>query len=238
MREFRLLRADEIECRVAQVDKQSRFLKLLLYKTARTDAAILDEKFGIFGWQNEYRVIDGKMYCGIGVLDPHRDEWIWKFNCGTESNMEGEKGQASDSMKRSGFTWGIGTELYSAPDITVWAGEAAKIENGKCFDRFRVDFIDYDDHEKISALRIVNCKSGKTAYELAAKPKKPAPKKEAPAPGEQKFLCDSCGAEIGPQPGKNGATLTPARWVAGTRKKFGCCLCADCIRKTKEEDYA
>ena len=44
MRMFRLLRADEIECRISEVDMQGRFLRLLLYKTARTDAALLDDK--------------------------------------------------------------------------------------------------------------------------------------------------------------------------------------------------
>ena len=98
MREFRTLTADEVECRVSQVNAEYGFVKILLYKTVRTDSAILDEKYGVFGWQNDYRVIDGKMYCGIGVFDNQSGEWIWKWNVGTESNMEKEKGEASQSF--------------------------------------------------------------------------------------------------------------------------------------------
>ena len=59
-------------------------MSLLLYKTARTDAALLDETFGADRWQNDYKILDGKLY-GDG-------------DCGTESNMEAEKGQASDAF--------------------------------------------------------------------------------------------------------------------------------------------
>ena len=41
---MRKLKADEIECRVAQVTAKG--CSLLLYKTARVDRAILDEEFG------------------------------------------------------------------------------------------------------------------------------------------------------------------------------------------------
>ena len=44
---IRLLRADEIECRVSIVKEKG--LSLLLYKDARVDQRILDETFGPFG---------------------------------------------------------------------------------------------------------------------------------------------------------------------------------------------
>ena len=44
--DMRTLRKDEIEVRVAST--QNNVAQLLLYKTARTDAAILDETFGQF----------------------------------------------------------------------------------------------------------------------------------------------------------------------------------------------
>ena len=62
---------------------------------------------------------DGKMYGGIGIYDSELKEWLWRWDCGTESNTEQEKGQASDCFKRAGFKWGIGVELYTAPFI--WA---------------------------------------------------------------------------------------------------------------------
>ena len=45
---IRLLKADEIECRVAVIKENG--LSLLLYKDARVDQRILDETFGPFGW--------------------------------------------------------------------------------------------------------------------------------------------------------------------------------------------
>ena len=46
---IRLLRADEIECRVGMISEKG--LSLLLYKDARVDMKILDEVYGPFNWQ-------------------------------------------------------------------------------------------------------------------------------------------------------------------------------------------
>ena len=156
MRQFRLLNADEVECRISEIDKQGRFLRLLLYKTARTDAAMLDETYGPMNWCNDYREINGKMYCGIAVRS-ESGEWVWKWNVGTESNMEAEKGQASDAMKRAGFVWGIGTVLYSAPEIKISAEKCNIKEYGgkyRCYDKFEIEKIAYNDKQEISGLSI------------------------------------------------------------------------------------
>lgn len=157
MRDFRLLNEDEIECRVSEIAKNGQFLRLLLYKTARTDSALLDETYGSMNWQNKYVVVDGKMYCSIGIKNPDTGEWIWKMNVGTESNMEAEKGEASDAMKRAGFVWGIGTELYSAPEIKISASDCNIKDYGgkyRCYDRFKVEKIAYDEKQRISGLAI------------------------------------------------------------------------------------
>lgn len=156
MRKFRLLRENEIECRISEISKSGQFLKLLLYKTARTDAALLDETYGEDRWQNDYKILDGKLYCGIGIKS-ESGEWIWKWNVGTESNMEAEKGQASDAMKRAGFVLGIGTELYSSPEIKIPAEKCnIKEYNGKyrCYDNFYVEKIAYDAQQNICGLSI------------------------------------------------------------------------------------
>lgn len=111
---MRALRADEIEVRVGSVSKNG--VSLLLYKNARVDMAILDEEFTPFGWQDKYEERKNVMYCSIGVKSPD-GEWVWKEDCGTESNTEKEKGEASDAFKRAGFRWGIGRELYTSPRI-------------------------------------------------------------------------------------------------------------------------
>lgn len=174
---MRKLLPEEIECRVAQVSAKG--CSLLLYKTARVDRAILDETYGPMNWQNDFKVIDGKMYGGIGVKDPLSPGWVWKWDCGTESNTEAEKGQASDAFKRAGFKWGIGVELYSAPFIW-YSGETVRKENGKYelanrFTKFFVKNIGYDEAGNINALTIID-DNGKDVFKLGKKADKPKAK--------------------------------------------------------------
>ena len=159
--EFRELRADEIEARISQVTKNG--CGILLYKNARCDMNILDEKVGAFGWQRDHKELKGNMYSGIAIKDPETKEWVWKWDCGKESNTEAEKGEASDSFKRAGFNWGIGRELYTAPFIWFKASDCniEPIPNSdrvRCFDTFGVAAIEYIDR-KISYLKIVNNKT-------------------------------------------------------------------------------
>lgn len=112
---MRALRPDEIEVRVGQVFEKG--VSMLLYKNARTDMQILDETYGAMNWQKDYKEVKGNLYCGIGVWDADKATWVWKWDCGTESNTEKEKGEASDAQKRSAVNWQIGRELYTSPFI-------------------------------------------------------------------------------------------------------------------------
>ena len=152
MNSFRLLKADEIECRISQINDKG--LTLLLYKTARTDANLLDITFGPFGWENDFKLVDGVLYGGIGVWDDDRDTCIWKWDAGTESNTEAEKGRASDAFKRAGFKWGIGRELYTAPRIWIPA-DKCNIKDRRCYDSFEVEKIAYNDKSEISGISIL-----------------------------------------------------------------------------------
>lgn len=182
---FKPLQAEDIECRVAQVNKDNS-VNLLLYKTARTDANILDDVIGQFGWQCEFKEVNGVVYCGIGIRTPN-DEWIWKWDAGSESNVEKEKGQASDAFKRAGFKWGIGRELYNSPRIRVKA-ENAGVQDGKCFTPFKVETIEYDESGNITKLVIIHAwkedilfqwfKSEQKPAEDEWQPKRPASKKQ------------------------------------------------------------
>ena len=87
-----------------------------------------------------------------------------------ESNTEAEKGRASDAFKRAGFKWGIGRELYTAPFIWV-PSSAAKIENGKCYERFEVSEIGYNDKREINRLVIINAQTRVEVYRMGEKPK-------------------------------------------------------------------
>lgn len=158
MCKFRDLRADEIECRIGQINKQGKGLSLLLYKDARCDMTILDETVGTLNWQREHYEVKGNMYCKVSIWDAEKNTWVWKSDCGTESNTEAQKGEASDSFKRACVNWGIGRELYTSPFIWVPAN-LCRIENGKCFDKFEVRDMVVKD-KVITGLSIINASTG------------------------------------------------------------------------------
>lgn len=163
MNRFRLLRADEIDCRIAQITEKG--LSLLLYKDARCDMNILDETVGPFGWQRYHSRENAN--CTVSIYDPDKKEWISKEDTGTESNTEAAKGLASDSFKRACFNWGIGRELYTAPFIWISADKCEiRDRNGKraCYDRFEVERIAYDQQQNISGLAIRNATTGKRVF--------------------------------------------------------------------------
>lgn len=160
---FRLLNADEIECRVGTQAKDNSWVTLLLYKDARVDMRLLDEVVGAMNWKREHQLIDGQLFCTISIWDEDKKEWVGKQDVGTESNTEAEKGRASDACKRSCFNWGIGRELYTAPFIFIKA-EAGDLRNGKFAMTFSVKSIGYTDGV-ISSLEIVD-KNGKSRYTL------------------------------------------------------------------------
>ena len=187
---IRLLKADEIECRVSVINEKG--LSLLLYKDARVDQRILDETFGAFGWKRSHQCIDGNLYCTVEVFDKETMQWIAKQDVGTMGYTEKEKSQASDSFKRACFNWGIGRELYSAPFIWIPVGKASiQMKEGEdrkkryyCNDRFSVESIAYNNDREISAL-VINNDKGQTVYELKAKADTGSRKGKAQPKGKQ-----------------------------------------------------
>ena len=180
MNMFRTLRADEIDCRIAQVKKDGSGLSLLLYKDARCDQNILDEVVGPYNWKREHT--RDNRNCVVSIWDSEKEQWISKEDTGTESNTEREKGLASDSFKRACFNWGIGRELYTAPFIWINAKDC-KINNGKCYDRFTVKGIGYTDGV-ITGLEIKNQATGKICYKWGEINEEAPDKPEAPDTGE------------------------------------------------------
>ena len=167
--EFRNLSIEEIEVRIQSVKPNG--LVLLLFKTARSDMNILDETVGAENWQNRFYEHKGILFCSLGINTNYAhpelpDRWVWKDDAGVESNTEAEKGNASDARKRSGFAWGIGRCLYTAPFIWIPA-DKCNINNGKCYDRFRVAKIAIEN-KRIVGIRIVNESMGdKVAFSWA-----------------------------------------------------------------------
>lgn len=159
---FRDLRADEIECRVAQCTEKG--VSLLLYKDARCDMNILDETVGPMNWQRSH--LRDNANCVVSIFDKEKNAWISKEDTGTESNTEAEKGLASDSFKRSCFNWGIGRCLYTAPFIWIPAEKAnIKTVNGKpkCYESFDVEKIIIEE-KRIKAISIKNAKTGARVF--------------------------------------------------------------------------
>ena len=157
MKTIRPLKADEIEVRLSQgvkgnvVQDKGTFL---LYKDARCDMRILDEVFTPFGWQREHKELNGTIYCGVSIKNPDNGEWITKWDCGSESDIEKQKGLSSDSFKRACFNWGIGVELYTAPRITIAFTEYEKTHGGRILG-LSVSKIEYENG-RISQLTIVD----------------------------------------------------------------------------------
>lgn len=167
--EFRALRAEEIECRVGTVSQSGKGLSLLLYKDARCDARILDETVGPENWQNAFYECKGTLFCkvGIGIARGGQLDWVWKSDAGSPSNMEAQKGEASDAFKRACFKWGIGRELYTSPFIWVPAEKCNIVQgkNGKytCYDRFKVAKVAIEDG-RIKGLRIIKENNNAVVY--------------------------------------------------------------------------
>lgn len=173
---IRLLRADEIECRIGTISEKG--VSLLLYKDARADMKILDEVYGPMNWQRKHEMIGGSLYCTVSIWDGDKKQWISKMDVGTESYTEKEKGQASDSFKRACVSLGIGRELYTAPFI--WIG-ASKVRIEKrpdnasrggeklyTYDKFRITDISYGDNREITGLTVIN-QDGNVVYILREK---------------------------------------------------------------------
>ena len=208
-KQIRTLRADEVECRVQQVTEKGCIL--LIYKDARVDMRILDETFGIDGWQRTHEVINGNLFCNIEIWSDDKKCWIKKQDVGVESNTEKQKGEASDSFKRAGFNVGIGRELYSSPFIWIKLDPSEIEKNSQSKPqlsrsiKFGVTSIKYDENKDITNLVISDNKGNvrytyggsqttpKTATKAPEQPKTP----EQPKAPEQttgidtrKIVCD------------------------------------------------
>lgn len=114
----RPLDISDVDFRVQSINNGG-YATILAYKDARVDMNRLDEVCGIGYWKKDYRSIDGRLYCGVAIYNDVISEWIWKWDVGTESMTEKEKGMASDAFKRACFNIGIGRELYDYPIISV-----------------------------------------------------------------------------------------------------------------------
>ena len=230
MNKPRLLRAEEISVRAQSVvdAKSGVGAVLLLYKDARADMQILDETFGISGWQRKHDVVNGNLFCSVSVWDEEKAQWIEKQDVGTESDAEAEKGQASDAFKRACVNFGIGRELYTGPFIWVSLrdgetyNDKGKLKLSKSV-KFSVGKIEYDGNDKISVLEIID-KNGDVRYSLNGK--KPTPKPEPkPAPKSNALKCQMCAGDI-----VGDGKRTAQQIAEGTERETGKPCCIPCFK--------
>lgn len=86
----------------------------LAYIDARDAMRRLDAVMG-HHWQNRYNLADnGLLVCEVGL--EIEGDWLWRANGAGDTQVEAEKGKASDAFKRACVMWGIGRYLYSIPN--------------------------------------------------------------------------------------------------------------------------
>jgi len=76
-------------------------MNCVAYVDSRQVQDKLDQVVGPDNWQDDYKVINGNMYAGVGInvsSDSSSPRWVWKWDCGTESNTEQAKGESSDAL--------------------------------------------------------------------------------------------------------------------------------------------
>ena len=145
---MRTLKANEIEVRVGHKVKNTNNVSMLLYIDSRAVTKYLDEWVGPFNWQTEFNTAGPLVVGKLGIWDDNKQQWVWKSDTGSESNIEAEKGLISDTYKRLLSRWGV-TELYTAPDIVL-------PDDGYNNSGYKVSEIDYDENRNIIHLVITN----------------------------------------------------------------------------------
>ena len=80
----------EFKWRVSNTNKNTKKCQCVPYCDSRQVQDVLDSVCGPENWQDEYYEVGEVVYCKIGILID--GIWVWKSDCGTESNIEKEKG--------------------------------------------------------------------------------------------------------------------------------------------------
>jgi hypothetical protein len=96
--------------RVQSFSKTSKKATCVAYIDARDVMDRLDTVCA-YGWHRSHEEIKGRIYAGVGITLPS-GIIMWRWDCGTESNTEAEKGESSDSFKRAAVNTGVGRFLY------------------------------------------------------------------------------------------------------------------------------
>jgi hypothetical protein len=112
--------------RVQSFSKYKPSGSCVAYIDARQAEDLLDDVVGAENWQVDYKEVCGLLMAGVSIKIG--DEWVTKWDTGSESNVEKEKGHVSDSFKRACVKWGVGRFLY-AKDIQYVSANEVKTDN-------------------------------------------------------------------------------------------------------------
>ncbi len=111
----------DFQWRVQSFSKHKKEATCVAYIDARDVMARLDSVC-TFGWERLHMEIKGHLFSGVAIVMPDGSKLV-KWDCGTESNTEAEKGEASDSFKRAAVNWGVGRFLYDIDILKVASSE-------------------------------------------------------------------------------------------------------------------
>ena len=110
---------DDIELRIGNGIKEGKGFPILAYKNSRVDVKRLNRVFGVM-WSSEFiRDNQQNLRCKISVYNTEIEQWVGREGVGVPSYNEKIKGESSDALKRAGFRWGIGLELYDMPFMWI-----------------------------------------------------------------------------------------------------------------------
>lgn len=107
--------------RVQSYSKNKASAACVAYVDSRDVQNLLDEAVWPGNWQDKYYQVKDTMLCSIGIKIG--EEWVWKTDGGTETDIEWAKGELSDSFKRAAVKWWIGRFLYDMDIKYVDASE-------------------------------------------------------------------------------------------------------------------
>ena len=106
----------------------------VVYVDARDVQNLLDSVCGSENWCNNPLSIDGRLHMQIGI-NIEGEGWVFKSDVGTETNVEKEKGQASDALKRAAVMWGCFRENYTTGMLPLTVrGKTPLSKNGTLLD--------------------------------------------------------------------------------------------------------
>ncbi len=161
---FRKLKAEEIKCRKNSVNLGG--VRCLLYAGKFAVPDILDEVYGIHGWSAE-SAGDRQVSLSVFTEDGRKISRIGTCDADSEG-----KAVLSDALTNAGVYFGIGRELYTAPeiffkrdDLKGYTYDDSKKE-GVCYDIFKVEDITYSG-DRIASVKIsvTDCKTRKVYLE-------------------------------------------------------------------------